>query len=434
MRKINMFKINTCCVCHNKNNELTLTCSRCDKCFHEKCHNPNIEPYNLELGITFKCTRCVLSAKLRKFKIKKNPAIVPKIKSMTNSLPYDLSLLTWNSEHFTNEQNVYCYCGSPGVYYEKMLQCRKCLQWFHEGCISSLKTPLLYGDHYFKFKCAVCNNGKEYLKRIEYEIVDLIAIALNTLALTHLKGYFSLTKEILPIVRKNVHVLLSKTEVQVMDDEKLTERLEMILHSNSDKFVRSNRLWALRMNPKKETFVFGHYVKCKVVENIKEDPLMMNVDDVAMEVVIGKHEEQNTSDSINNGNGIDFEVNKSLTANLFNSETQNSEPVILTTDTISPSIINSNEISEGHKRDTKIESNFLPFCELLKKNRERHIEMMNTLKKFEHLRMINKMNTKPKQVMIQNSRKPFLLKEPKPPKRRKVSCTKTYVTLEEIFP
>ena len=57
-----------------------------------------------------------------------------------------LSSLTWMADHKVNREQTYCYCGGPGDWYNKMLQCFQCRQWFHEVCIECLQYPLLSGD------------------------------------------------------------------------------------------------------------------------------------------------------------------------------------------------------------------------------------------------------------------------------------------------
>ena len=61
-------------------------------------------------------------------------------------LSYSFESLNWDSSHQRNESETYCYCGESGDWYKKMLQCKDCLQWFHQECIRSLSYQLLSGD------------------------------------------------------------------------------------------------------------------------------------------------------------------------------------------------------------------------------------------------------------------------------------------------
>ena len=68
------------------------------------------------------------------------------VEEARSQLSYSWDSLEWDEAHQRNSAETYCYCGERGDWYKKMLQCKDCLQWFHQECIRALSHPLLCGD------------------------------------------------------------------------------------------------------------------------------------------------------------------------------------------------------------------------------------------------------------------------------------------------
>ncbi|XP_015782975.1 PHD finger protein 19-like [Tetranychus urticae] len=232
-------------------NEIVI-CDVCNQGYHQLCHKPQIPDSVLEPDAPWTCRTCLYALGAREGGAERDTAVGEAMKLTKTVFHYDLSSLTWNDAHQSNRENIYCYCGGPGRYHSRMLQCHKCLQWFHEACIQVIDSPFLYGDHFYQFTCGVCNKGEEIVERLSMRWSDLVAIVLNNLTLRHRKRFFDLSSEIVPFVIQNNSKFKTKGYNLVkMSEDDLSQKILSVLIKYKKKFICDRDReklthWALR--------------------------------------------------------------------------------------------------------------------------------------------------------------------------------------------
>lgn len=66
---------------------------------------------------------------------------------------------------------------------------------------------LLCFCRFYVFVCAICNHGKEFVRRLEMKWVDLVHLMLFNLTVHHCKKYYDLDTVVIPYISDNWHAL-----------------------------------------------------------------------------------------------------------------------------------------------------------------------------------------------------------------------------------
>ncbi|XP_070177180.1 polycomb protein Pcl-like [Littorina saxatilis] len=246
----------SCCVCKGESSSAPNTIVTCDGCgmgFHQCCHSPPLLISNLQSHGKFFCRLCTFATRIKHGGSAKFTLPVATRDDLKQILPYKMNILTWDAQHRTNVEQSYCYCGGPGDWYSKMLQCCRCRQWFHEACVLCLQYPLLYGDRFFMFVCSHCNQGQEYIKRLPFKWVDVAHLALFNMTLCNTLKYYDLDEVLMPWIAQHadnmsIDNLLDGKSVRSAE---VRDRVEAALAGHKSKFTSGREvkkkysLWAL---------------------------------------------------------------------------------------------------------------------------------------------------------------------------------------------
>ncbi|XP_014681626.1 PREDICTED: metal-response element-binding transcription factor 2-like [Priapulus caudatus] len=246
-----------CSVCEcaecEKPNEIVI-CDNCSLGYHQQCHSPPIEANTMTGGVQWSCRQCVFAKTTKRGGATKLGPNAKALQAYKKALPYKLSSLTWDAHHKTNSQQCYCYCGGPGDWYIKMVQCCRCKQWFHEACVQCLKYPLMLGDRFYLFVCSVCNQGPEYIKRLDLNWSDVTQLCLFNLTLQPVSNskYHDIEESIMPWISRN-WVNLQLGQIASTPAEQATGKVTDALQHSKTRFQcgreirKRSTLWSLRI-------------------------------------------------------------------------------------------------------------------------------------------------------------------------------------------
>ncbi|XP_063795945.1 metal-response element-binding transcription factor 2 isoform X3 [Pseudophryne corroboree] len=241
-----------CTICQEEYSKAPNEIVICDKCgqgYHQLCHTPKIDSSVIDTDEKWLCRQCVFATTTKRGGALKKGPNAKALQVMKQTLPYNVDDLEWDVGHKTNVQQCYCYCGGPGDWYLKMLQCCKCKQWFHEACVQCLQKPMLYGDRFYTFICSVCNSGPEYLKRLSLRWVDIAHLCLYNLSVIHKKKYFDSELELITYINDNWD-LLHPGELADIPKSDRYEHILDALNENKTMFMSGKEI-------KKKKHLFG---------------------------------------------------------------------------------------------------------------------------------------------------------------------------------
>lgn len=120
LTKLNINEKNPMCIVCKEYDEIVQVCSQCHRGFHKKCTTfSKSDECSADSWCCYFCSTSI-EAEERRMSVEKPTK--------------------------TTETSSGCYCGERGDWFMQMLQCARCLQWFHAKCITCLNFPLYFGD------------------------------------------------------------------------------------------------------------------------------------------------------------------------------------------------------------------------------------------------------------------------------------------------
>ncbi|XP_031638714.1 polycomb protein Pcl [Contarinia nasturtii] len=262
--KLNVKKDESMCVVCKKFDENVQVCSQCQRGFHKKCSKLSKSD---ESSTDWYCQKCSTSY------------------ADANESSSSQPIHTGRIVKAKTVQET-CYCGEKGDWFMQMLQCARCLQWFHAKCTKCLNFPLYFGDRFYLFACARCNHGVEFLRRLHMNIEEVVHLLLFNLTLRFRKRYYSLTNVIYPYARDNWHALQLPPKLKNMMLSDVKEDIKKALGTHNDRFKPGNDVnqkilsWALvsRTPPKAPNIVLpqGPLLTEKYINDLFKEEAKIN--------------------------------------------------------------------------------------------------------------------------------------------------------------